>query len=138
MKNILLFGLVAIAFIAIFGDGGFEVNPELSNDMNANFEYQRNTYNIEKWIENNYAEDQNQKPDYSATALPAKVVNGVDIYATALPVEAAEAAAFNVSEFNDLTVWANQNNVQTPPTWNNWEDDTKYEWLKLEKSRRKR
>lgn len=148
-KTILMLIAGGIIAIAIFGDGGLSVSPELSNKMEADFDYTNNstndTYYIERWVENenNYFQSTPVPPieKVFATAMPQEVwatQQGVDIFATALPAEETPNPFFGMpSSIDGLKQWAETNSIQLPDIWDTWSERTQFSWLKAEWLRRK-
>lgn len=141
MKNILLLAIGCLVAIALFGDGGLDVSPELSNEMRADFNYADNstndTYNIERWVENenNFFSGNETSEVAVAEETNLCIRNGEDICAaTALPpIEGISLPNFGMpATLPGLEQWASQNGVNLPNLWNAWNDQVKYDWLKSE------
>ena len=127
-KQIVILILGAVLAIGLFGDGGFELSPKLSNDMTADFRYTDNStadvYNIEKWVENENHFVQSDNPcvidgEDICKATPLPPLAGVSIPNFGMPASLA-----------GLENWARDNAITFPEIYGAWTDEAKFEWLK--------
>lgn len=76
MKDIVLIGIVLFIIVALFGDGGIELSPELSPSLEAaldiNYAPDRSVTTIEQQV-NNYIERQVEHETVIVNTLPAAV-----------------------------------------------------------------